>query len=152
MKRVVLACICILAFGSAAGFAQAPSEAPINLAAILDQPAVSGACPTSQSGALFAARGAKPGSKPGFMKAYCEALCGQDPVVSCSGSSCSAVNRNCPNEQGHVTCDGTTYWCSEPCPADCGSPFCCGCENTGSCFACCRCEGGTAVECGLVCG
>jgi hypothetical protein len=48
----------------------------------------------------------------------CTAVCGLfSPNVSCSGSSCSAVNQSCPGEQGHVTCDGTTYYCA-PCCTD----------------------------------
>lgn len=56
---------------------------------------------------------------PGVIQAStCTADCGPFTDVSCSGSSCNAVNRSCPGEQGHVTCDGTTYYCPS-CTAEC---------------------------------
>lgn len=48
------------------------------------------------------------------MAAYCEADCG-GTTIACSGSSCSAQDRNCPWSEGHVTCDGQTYSCGA-CP------------------------------------
>lgn len=65
--------------------------------------------------------------------AYCEADCGSHPSVSCEGSSCSAVDRNCPSQKGYVQCDGDYQYCPDcichyncqPCAAwgqtdDCG--------------------------------
>ncbi len=51
-------------------------------------------------------------------KAMCTALCGSSPSVSCSGSTCSAVNQSCPGQRGSVTCDGSTFYCPA-CPAPC---------------------------------
>jgi len=34
----------------------------------------------------------------------------------------------------------------------CGGPLCCACEDTGGCFACCRCGGGSIMECAEECG
>jgi hypothetical protein len=57
-------------------------------------------------------------------KSLCTATanCGDGTMVSCSSntstSSCSAADHNCP-EVGHVTCDGVTTWCSNPCPCTC---------------------------------
>lgn len=51
-------------------------------------------------------------------KADCTADCGPFTDVSCSGTVCNAVNRSCPGERGHVTCDGTTYYCPV-CEAEC---------------------------------
>ncbi|HEV2852291.1 MAG TPA: hypothetical protein VHC97_05755 [Thermoanaerobaculia bacterium] len=63
-------------------------------------------------------------------KALCNATarCSDGSTVYCesnvSATSCSAVDNNCPNEQGHVTCNGTTTWCP-PCPSGgCGPDFC----------------------------
>ena len=65
-------------------------------------------------------------------KAMCTALCGTDPSISCSGSVCSAADRNCAaGVQGNVKCDGVKTKCPTPCPppdcdaraADC-SAFC----------------------------
>jgi hypothetical protein len=64
----------------------------------------------------------------GMEKALCSATasCGDGTTVYCesntSATSCSAADRNCP-EQGHVTCNGVTTWCSTPCPG-CGLNFC----------------------------
>ena len=154
MRKAILVCICILASGSAAGFAQAPSEAPFNLAAILNQPTlspvISSACATPGSQVLFAAK--KPDPPGPGQQSACNATasCGDDGSVSCSGNStCITVDRSCPGEQGHVTCDGVTTWC--PVCEPCSGAFCCACQNTGACFACCRCDGGTAVQCANEC-
>lgn len=44
--------------------------------------------------------------------AYCQASCGSYNV-SCSGDTCSAVDRNCgAGQQGYVQCDGVPIFCS----------------------------------------
>lgn len=71
------------------------------------QPSACGKVTTAQSGPtaqvplVFASSAA----------AYCEADCGGGTIISCSGMSCSAQDRACPESQGHVTCDGQTYTC-----------------------------------------
>ena len=50
------------------------------------------------------------------VKSLCVADCGTFyPDVSCNGTICNAVNRSCSSEQGHVTCDGTTFYCPVCC-------------------------------------
>lgn len=147
--RKALVAACILALASAAGVAQMPSEAPITLAAILSQPAVTGACPTPQSEVLFAATR----SGTGLEKATCFANCGTDPVISCTGTTCTGADRNCPaGERGRVSCTTngvtTTTFCASTCPI---TTNCQRCNDTGDCFACCRCDGGTLRECSEVC-
>lgn len=68
------------------------------------------------------------------LKDTCIANCAGGGTVSCSGGgSCTAVDGNCgAGEPGHVTCAGTTTWCS-PCP-DCGPDWCTG-------------EGDCAIQC-----
>lgn len=73
------------------------------------------------------------------LNADCTAYCGADPPVSCSGATCSAADRSCPGERGHVTCGSTTYWCATPCPVCTEGSFrtitvgpTCGCEDGGS--------------------
>ena len=88
-------------------------------------------------------------------KSLCNATanCGGGVTVSCSGNnsvtSCSAADRNCDaGEQGHVTCDGVTTWCSPVCPANCDDLFLMCEENCSPCtiksFQCspyrCRCN------------
>ena len=67
----------------------------------------------------------------------CSVTCGLfQQGVSCSGATCSAVQRSCHAEVGHVTCDGNTYYCG-PCCTDgtikivSGGPAC-SCPNGGS--------------------
>jgi hypothetical protein len=96
-------------------FAQAPSATPVNLAAILGLSGDGGALP--QSHFLFLAGGGT--AHPSDVT--CTATCGTDPSVSCTVSSgtCTAVNRSCPGERGHVTCGMTTTYCTASCPPGC---------------------------------
>ena len=49
--------------------------------------------------------------------AYCQANCYPYSNVSCSGATCSSVDRNCgAGQQGYVQCDGVPTFC----PAECG--------------------------------
>jgi hypothetical protein len=141
-----------LLFVAIAGYAQTSSQAPLTkeaLAWFYDQPAGAGSCATQQSGLLLAARPRliRPNSLC-TATAHCST-----GTVFCSGNnsvtSCSAADRNCPSEQGHVTCDGSTTWCQPVCP--CGRDVCCTCDQTGDCFACCRCSGGSGPHCYLLC-
>jgi hypothetical protein len=50
--------------------------------------------------------------------------------------------------RGQVNCNGTVTQCPQ-CP--CGTPNCCTCAQTGDCFACCRCDGGTIRQCSFEC-
>ena len=152
----ILACTLLLV--SVAGFAQAPSEAPLTgeaIAAILGgQPSASGcAAAPAPDRMVFAAQKPGPGGGVGAM-AFCQANC-ESGSVSCEGNvSCQAFHRNCTTgcERGHVTCNDTvngvtTIWC----PTACSGGFCCTCEQTGSCYDCCRCDGGGAVMCSNCC-
>lgn len=60
-------------------------------------------------------------------KSYCSATANcASGTVSCTGnSSCTAVDSNCPSEQGHVTCDGVTTSCSPCGGGSCGDPYFC---------------------------
>src|ERR1700710_2895681 len=121
------ACIvaCTFLFVSLAGFAQAPSQAPLTreaLAAILGLPAATGSCPTPQGKVLFAAKNPKIGLEKSLCSATANCASG---TVTCTGNnsttSCSAADRNCATgEQGHVTCDGVTTSCpTVACPNIC---------------------------------
>jgi hypothetical protein len=154
----MIACLCSVVLWSAAGYSQAPAEGRIDLAAILGQPTAStaagGSCAGSQSGVFFAAHRSRTGSRSGLQKNFCQASCGGDPPVSCSGSgSCSAYDRNCDfGEQGHVTCGTTTYWCPSVCESECqDSPACCSCYETSDCVDCCRCDGHGYGYCEVYC-
>jgi hypothetical protein len=80
-------------------------------------------------------------------KSLCTAMatCANGTTVSCSGNasatSCSGVDHNCPNEKGHVTCDGVTTYCTAPCPCSCSDWLsfcqdkCSGCPYTFKCNA-----------------
>ena len=46
----------------------------------------------------------------------CHAYCGDlNAAISCSGTVCSAVDRACSAEPGHITCDGVTTYCAACC-------------------------------------
>lgn len=70
------------------------------------------------------------------VRAVCTVDCGElNSPVSCSGTTCTAVDRSCPGERGHVTCGTTTLTC----------PVCC--TNGQIKFVItgpnCSCDGGT---------
>lgn len=81
----------------------------------LPAPAV-GSCAAPLDDVLFASNAS--GIKGGGGNATCTADCGAYPDVSCSISgSCTAVDRNCPNQRGYVQCGSTFKFCPEcPCP------------------------------------
>jgi hypothetical protein len=144
-----------------AGSVHAAGPSPLNsdaLAAILGEPAFSGACPTPRGSITFAASRSGLGAFGGAAtKSACSATATcVSGTVSCQGnSSCSAQDANCALLQsGGVTCDGVFT----PCPACCPYPpmsrdfACCSCEMTGSCNACCRCETGLSFQaCAVIC-
>jgi len=157
MKKAWIAA-CALLFVSAAVFAETPTQPPLTsevLAAILSEPGAPGSCDTQQSGAVFAAR--RSGISP---KATCRANCDSPGYVECTGETCTALNRNCPNgEVGRVTCVtnsvATTILCTPACPT-CNTGTiqerrCCQCDLTGDCMSCCRCDGGTLFQCSEAC-
>ena len=145
--RKVWSLTCALAFVSVVGLAQTPSVAPLpseTLAAILSPPA---ACPTPEGKALFVA--SEGGGESTMSECNATANC-ESGTVYCEGeNTCSAYDRFCSSERGHVTCDGVTTWCPTECSQPCG-PQCQNCETcqqTGDCFACCRCGGGSVYYC-----
>jgi hypothetical protein len=93
-------------------FGQAPSAAPLDLAAALG---LSGGdnFAVAQSSVLFLAGGGT--GNPSNIT--CTATCGSDPSVSCTVASgtCTAVNRSCPSQRGSVTCGGITTSCASVC-------------------------------------
>ena len=142
----------ILALASAAGFAEAPeapSDAAVHLAPIFAQPANAGSCAVHGAGTLPLAIGG-PGAR-----SVCTATADCNPFtdVTCSGSgTCMAVDRNCPGQQGYVTCSGLTTYCpvcSDPCAGLIGP--CYGCCATDDCIACCKCGGGSGPACTEAC-
>lgn len=120
---------CVFALVSAAGFAQVP--------------AVAGSCVQPQNEVLFAL---------GLEKSTCTANCGNGTTVTCTApGTCTAVDRSCPSQRGHVTCSNGTFQCPTACGSG-GGAFCTDCEATGDCFSCCRCGGGTINACIRACG
>jgi hypothetical protein len=151
MKNVgILACAVL--FLSVPAFAQTPAKlAPLTREALtaalgLGQPAVSSACGTQPGKVRFAAAKGPGGQAACNAMATC-----QSGSVSCSGnSSCTAVDSDCSSGfAGYVTCDGQTTQCAACvcAPRD----FCCRCGQTDDCVTCCRCGGGTLVQCSLAC-
>lgn len=59
--------------------------------------------------------------EPAFLApaAYCEASCWNDSTVSCSGTTCSAVDSACPSQRGYVQCGTSSPIYCPACPAAC---------------------------------
>ena len=70
-------------------------------------PVLCASAPAPVEQALFASAGT--------LKSFCSADCGADPAISCTASVCSAFNRSCSAERGHIVCDGVTTWCPSAC-------------------------------------
>src|ERR1044071_852302 len=155
MKRVWIVGAILSLLPVAAGFSQgpAPGAAPAGaeaLAAILGQP--TGAACLEPQGSLDL-----PGQHPGvYRTCSATATCNDTSHsnISCNyggaAGVCSFQNQNCAaGVQGQVNCNGTITRCPT-CP--CGTPNCCICQNSGDCFACCKCDGGTFSQCTAQCG
>ena len=77
------------------------------LASFLDSLGASGSCPNPIQ---TASKGGGSGGITAF--GYCEANCSPYSKVSCSGGTCSSVDRNCSaGQRGYVQCDGVTTYC-----------------------------------------
>jgi len=122
MKRMVfglsLALVAFGFFGSPA-FAAGPQRQGVRAPSAADQEFLASLASHAPKGRAAAA--AKPSSSGGGEKALCSATaaCGGGVTVSCNSNSgvasCSSADRSCP-ERGHVTCNGATTWCPDPCP------------------------------------
>lgn len=106
------------------------------------QPAA-GACWNSQSAIEQVTTGAD--DTGGGTRATCSARCNNGSTISCTGSSCSGQDANCPTAAGFVRCNGVTTNCpscpgSGPCPVNsCNYVFdklnyCC---NSATCMQIC---------------
>jgi hypothetical protein len=149
MKASILAGFIVLV--ALAGFAQTPSGTPAS-PAVVQSPFTAAQAPSAPEGAVFAANRQVP------PKSTCTASCGGSSTVNCSGTTCSAVDRNCGAfERGHATCTtgGTTTTvncptcncesvcvCGVPCSTECvvGS-FVQECGSWGICATSCACGG-----------
>ncbi len=131
--------IVALLFVAVASFAQEPAQTHLTaeaLIATLNQTALGDSCmmPASQPLAACTATAA------------CEV-----GTVSCQGNnSCSGSDSHCDlgGSRGYVTCDGVTTWCPN---CSCGTPHCCFCEQSGDCWSCCLCNGGSTALCNRAC-
>lgn len=125
----------------------APPAAPSDAAEPPAAPAAQRSGPQCQTGSTLAV---EPGlGSAELVLAFCEASCDGGQPVSCSGASCSAVDRFCPYQQGYVVCDGNYTFCQPACPTE-------GC-TLWQCRQGCSCPGGVSVchdidtcECGCI--
>lgn len=139
----------ILSFLSVAAAFSAPLSDE-DLAAILGQSS-STACPQPQESLTLPDQLQGAQFKTCSATATCNDTSGVN--VSCnfggSGGTCTFQNQNCDaGIRGQVNCNGAITQCPA-CP--CGTPPCCNCLATGDCFACCRCDGGTILQCSQAC-
>jgi hypothetical protein len=148
MQKAGIIGMCAFLFISAANLAQEASTigyANVIFSAALNDTSTADSCNLERIGMPIT------GMPPAHLAtAQCQASCYPGgpigPPVSCSGGTCSAVDRDCTmGERGHVTCDGTTYYCTNPCT------LCQKCYDTGDCVACCWCAGGTLLGCSQEC-
>jgi hypothetical protein len=69
------------------------------------------------------------------INSVCTANCYGAGTASCSGTSCSAEDRNCSiGQRGYAVCDGTYYFCNScpaPPPPTCNPPCKIQCGITG---------------------
>jgi hypothetical protein len=155
----ILACMVLLV--SVPAFAETPAKAPLSreaIAAMLGLSAGTGSCgkAAAPSQVRFAAqKPGKPGPGGGVSEmATCSVTCDSSTTLQCTTDiSCQSFERNCTTdcEPGHITCVDTTGTTTQTCPTACSAGFCCSCEQTGSCYDCCRCGGGTQVQCNNCC-
>jgi hypothetical protein len=143
-KTWITATALVLLFACLPILAQTSSQAPVTSKAlarmILAQPGATASCAAQPSRVLLAAR-------IGGTKSLCSATAYCYPgSVTChdytNPANCTAVDRSCPEEQGHVTCNGVTTWCPTACPCDSGGPqemACCRCAQTSDCWDCMFC-------------
>lgn len=129
----MIALFSAFAFFLAAG--AAPPAAPADAAAPPTAPAAVSPAPQCGTGSTLAV---EPGlGSAEFVLADCQASCGGGQPVSCSGASCSAVDRFCPYQQGYVQCDGNYTYCQPECPSE-------GCTYM-QCRLGCSCPGGVSI-------
>ncbi len=137
MKASVFAAL--IALVALAGVAQTPSGAPAS-PAVVQSPTTAASVPSAPEGAVFAANRQVP------PKSTCFASCGGSSTVNCSGTTCSAVDRNCGAfEQGHATCTTNGVPTTVTCAASCN------CESLCVCAVPCSTEcvvGAFVQECG----
>jgi hypothetical protein len=131
MKKILLR----LLFLAALGFLLSPAMAS-------EPPRVAPALSAADL-AFLASLAAPPAPAPaanrpsGLQKALCSATatCSDGTTRTCqsnvSSSSCTAVDHNCPTQQGYVTCDGATTLCPS-CPPGCCNEAAC----AASCYPC----------------
>ena len=124
MKKAFVAVGLLLLCSSAVSASPAPE-----LASFINSLGGSGSCPAPMQAAAK-----KDGPGGGVVAfSYCQASCGSYNV-SCSGDTCSAVDRNCgAGQQGYVQCDGAPIFCHSCNPPQCNEGWqewrdggCCG--------------------------
>lgn len=155
-KRIILAVAIVsaLAVGAGAGLAAEHNQGSTTAVPVIDPPAAATGCdpepvPSFLEPPVFLAgdKGGKGGKGGGSITATCSADCQCGPNQVCTGSSCYAVDHNCPTSRGHCwgtstgyrycpTCKPCCGWCSAT--ADCsnaggGQVSCTGCS--GDCLA-----------------
>jgi hypothetical protein len=137
MKKIVLRVtlsLAALAFLMSPAVAAASPPQAVTVVSVADQ-AFLASLAVLPAGAPAPELAAK---RPAFgLKSMCTANCANGGTVSCSGTTCSAVNGSCPSEPGHVTCDGATTACSAC--TSCGPTFCTG-EDTCANSTCAGCQ------------
>lgn len=137
MKTSILAGL--IALVALAGVAQTPSGAPAS-PAVTQSRSTAASEPSALEGAIFAANRELPS------KCMAVASCGGSSTVSCSGTTCTAVDRNCGAfERGHATCSTGG---GSPTTVNCPT---CNCESVCVCGVPCSTEcvvGAFVQECG----
>lgn len=112
--RSQLPILFLLLLGLAAGFAVGAADEPASPP--VESSATEPSAPSRPAGDSQKAPQPLPPAPQEASTCTATADCGTYPDVSCTGSgTCTAVDRNCPNQEGYVRC-GSTYKFCPPCP------------------------------------
>jgi hypothetical protein len=126
MRLATVAGLVVLVLAAVApASAEEPSET-LDLAALaaapVATPAVAPAPPAGRCGWPDLAPALVPDPIEAAVSGSCTATCWDTTARTCTGSSCSAVDSDCPDEQGYCWSNAEGFKYCQTCPAgDCGS-------------------------------
>jgi hypothetical protein len=123
MRLATAAALVVLVFAAVAPVSAEDPAADFDLAAVAAAPAATPAVAPPQAGGCGwpdLAAALVPEAVEAAVSGSCTATCWDTTARTCTGSSCSAVDSNCPTQQGYCWSDAEGYKFCTPCPTgDC---------------------------------